>query len=165
MPVPQQTPNPAHLEIVRDLCNHSPYQQLLGMNMTVLESGHCRLEMVADRKHENPFGGFCGGAFASMLDIATYWCSYPQLPADQGATTLDLQTNYVRAVKSGLLTCDARVVKPGSNIFLCEAEVVDERGKLVANATSKVFLSPSIQHISAAIASVDPSIDLPPKFV
>lgn len=165
MPQPRQTPNPAHLEVVRALCNRSPYQQLLGMEMTVLEPGRCRVEMQVSRKHENPFGGLCGGAFASMLDIAAYWCMYPEIPADQGATTLDLQMNYLRAVKSGVIACEARVVKPGRNIYLCRADITDDRGRLLADATSKMFLSPSIQHISAAIASVDPGIDLPPKFL
>ena len=165
MPQQTPTPNPVHLDIVRDLCNRSPYQQLLGMEMTVLELGRCRLEMPVQTAHLNPFGGLCGGAFASMLDIASYWCMYPQLPADMGATTLDLQMNFLRGVTGGTLACEARVKKPGRNVFLCEAEVLDEKGRLVANAVSKMFLSPTIQPISAAVASVDPSIDLPPKFL
>lgn len=165
MPKEMPTPNPAHLDVVRSLCNRSPYQQLLGMQMTALELGRCRLEMPVRRDHMNPFGGLCGGAFASMLDIASYWCMYPQIPEDMGATTLDLQMNFLRAVTGGTLACEARVKKPGSNIFLCEADILDERGRIVANAASKMFLSPTIQPISAAVAAVDPSIDLPPKFL
>ena len=159
------TPNPAHLEVVRGLCNRSPYQQLMDIDMTALETGRCRLEMKVDRKHLNPFGGLCGGGFASLLDIAAYWCMYPEIPADMGATTLDLQMNYLRAVNSGTIACEAWVKKPGRNIYICEAEITDERGRLLANATSKMFLSPSIQHVSAAVASVDPTIELPPKFL
>lgn len=165
MPQPLPTPNPAHLEAVRGLCNRSPYQELLGIKMTVLELGHCRLEMRIGRKHLNPFGGLCGGSFASLLDIASYWCLYPQIPADMGATTLDLQMNYLRAADEGLLACDARVTKPGRSICLCAAEVTDERGRLLANASSKMFLSPDIQHVSAAVATVDPDLVLPPKFL
>ena len=159
------TPNPAHLEMVRDLCNRGPYQQLLGLKMTALELGRCRLEMQVERKHLNPFGGLCGGAFASMLDVASYWCIYAQIPEDMGATTLDLQMNFLRAVNDGLLVCEARVTKPGRSIFLCQADITDEQGRLMANATSKMFLSPSIQHVSAAVETVDPSIVLPPKFL
>jgi hypothetical protein len=35
----------------------------------------------------------------------------------------------------------------------------------MANATSKMFLSPDIQHVSAAVETVDPDIVLPPKFL
>lgn len=157
--------NPDHLQAVRDLCNRAPYLQLLDMEMTVLELGRCRLEMDVSRKHLNPFGGLCGGAFASMLDVAAYWCMYPQLPADMGATTLDLQINYLRAVNSGRIACEARVTKPGRSIILCQADITDEQGRLLANATSKMFLSPSIQHVSAAVATVDPDVVLPPKFL
>ena len=160
-----RTPNPEHMELVRALCNRAPYPTLLGMNMTALELGRCRLEMAVRREHMNPFGGLCGGAFASMLDVACYWCMYGHLPEDMGATTLDLQMNFLRGITDSTLVCEARVKKPGSNIFLCEAEIFDDQGRLAATATSKMFLSPTIQPISAAIAHVDPTLDLPPKFL
>lgn len=159
------TPNPAHLEAVRALCNRAPYLELLGIEMPVLELGRCRLEMDVERKHMNPFGGLCGGAFASLVDIAAYWCLYPQMPEHMGATTLDLQVNYLRAVNSGRICCEARVVKPGRSISLCEADILDERGRMLANASSKMFLSPDIQHVSAAVETVDPTMVLPPKFL
>lgn len=165
MPHVQPTPNPAHLEMVRDLCNRSPFQRLLDLDMTALELGLCRLEMTIERKHLNPFGGLCGATFASMLDVASYWCMYAHLPEDMGATTLDLQVNYLRAINEGRLVCEARVKKPGRGIFLCEAEIFDERGRLLANATSKMFLSPDIQHVNDAVAMIDPTVVLPPKFL
>ena len=159
------TPNPAHLEVVRDLCNRGPFLELLDMNMTVLELGRCRIEMPVERKHLNPFGGLCGGSIAGLIDVASYWCMYPQLPENMGATTLDLQVNYLRATDKGLLVCEARVRKPGRSIFLCDAEIFDEQGRLMANGCSKMFLSPDIQHVSAAVETVDPTIVLPPKFL
>lgn len=159
------TPNPAHLEVVRGLCNRAPYLQLLGIDMTVLEAGRCRLEVDVDRKHFNPFGGLCGGVFASLIDVATYWSLYAQMPADMGGTTLDLQTNFLRAVNSGRIACEAWVTKPGRSICLCQAEITDERGRLLANGMSKMFLSPDIQHVNDAVRAIDPSIDLPPKFL
>ena len=160
-----RTPNPEHMELVRDLCNHAPYSTLLGINMTALGFGLCRLEMSVRPEHMNPFGGLCGGASASMLDVASYWCMYGHLPEDMGATTLDLQMNFLRGITQGTLTCEAHVKKPGSSIFLCEAEITDEQGRIAATATSKMFLSPNIQPISAAIAHVNPQIILPPKFL
>jgi uncharacterized protein (TIGR00369 family) len=104
-------------------------------------------------------------AYAGMLDAASYWCMYAHIPEDMGATTLDLQVNFLRAASSGLLVCEARVKKPGRSIFLCEAEIFDEQGRLMATGSSKMFLSPSIQHVSAAVETVDPTIVLPPKFL
>ena len=165
MPLELPTPNPAHLDAVRDLCHRSSYLQLLSIQMTALELGRCQLKMPVQDKHMNPFGGLCGGAFASMLDVASYWCMYPQIDEDMGATTLDLQMNFLRGITGGSLTCEARVKKPGRNVFLCEAEIFDDAGRLAATATSKMFLSPTIQPISAAVASVDPGLVLPPKFL
>ena len=73
--------------------------------------------------------------------------------------------NYLRATDHGMLVCEARVKKPGRSIFLCEAEIFDEQERLMATGCSKMFLSPNIQHVNAAVATVDPSIVLPPKFL
>ena len=157
--------NPEHMEVVRGLCNDTPYLKLLGMDMTKLEPGYCRIDLDVDRKHYNPFGGFCGGAYASLMDIAAYWCLYGNLDTDDGATTLDLQSNYLRAVTDGHLVCEGYVTKIGRSICLCKAEIHDEKGRLVANSTSKMFLAPGIQPISQCVDAIAPGTELPPKFL
>lgn len=165
MPLETRKLNPKHIEAVLELINQGPFFRQLDFDIEALDMNYARVTTTVARKHLNPFGGVCGGAYASILDVASYWALYAQLEEDAGFTTLDLQTNYLRAVNEGKMICEAHVTKSGRSICLCEAEVFDEAGHLLANATSKMFLSPAIQPIQAAIDSLDPNVALPPKFI
>ena len=161
----QRKLNPEHIDAVLKLINQGPFFRALDFDIEALDINYCRVTTQIAHKHLNPFGGVCGGAFAALLDVASYWALYAQLEEDAGFTTLDLQTNYLRAVNSGKLICEAKVTKSGRSICLCEAAIYDEAGHMIANATSKMFLSPAIQPIQAAIDMLDPDVELPPKFL
>ena len=156
--------NPEHVEKVLELINQAPYFQLLNMDIKELSEGYCRMEVRLERKHLNAFGGIHGGAYASMLDTAAYWALYADLGEDDGFITLDLTSNNLRAVETGTLTVEGRVIKTGRSICLCEAEVHDEQGRLMAHCISKEFLSPTLQPISAAVRALGGE-PLPPKFL
>jgi uncharacterized protein (TIGR00369 family) len=47
-----------------------------------------------------------------------------------------LKINFLRAVRQGRLTAEARVIKSGSTLGYVECDVKDEAGKLVARASS-----------------------------
>lgn len=158
--------NPAHIEEVLELINQGPYFRLLGIDIQVLEPGHCHVEVDIDRKHMNCFGGMHGGAYESIMDTAAYWALYPEMPEDAGYITLDQNANLIRAVQEDThVRCEGRVVKRGSSICICEAEMFDDQDRLLGTSISKMFISPSLQPISAAIDDLDPTRKLPPKFI
>lgn len=158
--------NPAHIEEVLELINQGPYFRLLNIDIVSLEEGRCVVEVDIERKHMNCFGGMHGGAYESILDTAAYWALYAEMPEDAGFITLDQNANLIRAVQDGThVHCVGRVVKRGSSICICEAEMFDEKDRLLGMGTSKMFVSPSLQPISAAIDDLDPSRKLPPKFI
>jgi uncharacterized protein (TIGR00369 family) len=51
-------------------------------------------------------------------------------------TTVELKINFLRAVREGKLTAEARVVKAGGALGYVECDVIDQSGKLVARASS-----------------------------
>ena len=56
--------------------------------------------------------------------------------AGETFTTLELKTNYLRAVTEGRLTATGRVIHQGRTVGLTDCEVVDEQGRRIAHATS-----------------------------
>jgi uncharacterized protein (TIGR00369 family) len=65
-----------------------------------------------------------GMAFASTLDEGETF------------TTLELKINFLKPVWTGRLVATGRVVKGGRTIGLVECDVVDEKERLVARASS-----------------------------
>lgn len=158
--------NPQHCEEVLELINQGPYFQLLGITVQSIEEGRCRVTAAIGHKHMNCFGGMHGGAYESIMDTAAYWALYAEMPEDAGFITLDQNANLVRAVQEGTtVRCEGRVVKRGGSICICEAEMFDEQDRLLGLATSKLFVSSSLQPISAAIGALDPTRTLSPKFI
>jgi uncharacterized protein (TIGR00369 family) len=96
----------------------------------------------AQEFHYNPAGVVHGGVVATLLDTAAACAVHATLDAGQASTSLDLTTKFVRpmTVDSGLVRCEGRVVHRGGRTAVAEATLVDEAGRLLALATSTLFL-------------------------
>ena len=79
---------------------------------------------------------------ATLLDTAAGCTVNSTLPAGVGYTSLDLSTRFIKPVTtgSGLLRCEGSIVSRGRRVAVAEARLTDERGTLVAHATSTCML-------------------------
>src|SRR5262249_45284340 len=59
------------------------------------------------------------------------------LGAGETFTTVELKINFLRAVRTGKLTAEARVIKAGNTLGYVECDVKAQTGKLVAGAASR----------------------------
>jgi uncharacterized protein (TIGR00369 family) len=86
----------------------------------------------------NPVGAMQGGFITAAIDNVMGPLSY--LAMKNPASTLDIHTQYVRAVPLGdTLTVTARVVSMGPVTLVMAAEARNARGKLVATATANAI--------------------------
>jgi uncharacterized protein (TIGR00369 family) len=122
-----------------------PAAALLGLRLDELTSGRTVFSMIADELHENPMGTMHGGIVATLVDTAMGCAVSSTLPADAGFTTLELKTNYVRAITlaTGRIHAEGRVVHGGGRVATTEARVYDDAGTLYAHATSTCLISRS----------------------
>ena len=86
----------------------------------------------------NPVGAMQGGFITAAIDNVMGPLSY--LAMRSPASTLDIHTQYIRAVPAGeVLTVTARVLSMGPATMVMSAEVRNARGKLVATATANAI--------------------------
>ena len=158
--------NPEHRDVVIDLINRAPFLTRVGVHVVELEQGvfTSRCEVTYDML--NSFGGIHGGAYAAIMDSACYYCAYADVPENKGFITIDLQTNYLRSARVGdVVNCESHVIKLGGTIILTEAICTDDEGRLLAQATSKLYASDTIQPISAAMDLLSTRKTMPPKYI
>jgi len=107
-----------------------------------LGEGRCAFLMQAQEFHYNPLGTVHGGVIATLLDSAAGCAVHSTLPAGWGYTSLDLTTKYLRpaTVDSGRMRCEGSVINRGRTTALAEARLLDERGRLLAYASSSCLL-------------------------
>src|SRR5687768_10962817 len=126
---------------------HPPIMDTLGMTDLRAERGRVVVEMPAAGFHYNPLGGVHGGVISTMLDTAAGCAVHSTMAVGEFYTSLDLTVKFLRpvTVDSGLLTCEGVVIQRGRRTALAQAQLTDERGRLVAHATSScmIFASPT----------------------
>jgi uncharacterized protein (TIGR00369 family) len=113
-----------------------PIGRLLGFGVRVIEPGRAVAEMEADERHHNPMGTLHGGVYCDLADAAMGYAYASTLGEGEAFTTVELKINFLRAVRQGGITAEARVVKGGNALGYVECDVKDEAGKLVARASS-----------------------------
>ncbi|MDQ1481644.1 MAG: hypothetical protein QOI44_2505, partial [Actinomycetota bacterium] len=120
-----------------------PAAALLGMQLDEVAAGRTVFSILADEIHENPMGTMHGGIVAALVDTAMACALSSLLPADAGFTTLELKTNYVRAITqtTGRVYAEGTVVHSGGRVATTEARVHDESGALYAHATSTCLIT------------------------
>ena len=119
-----------------------PIAWSLDFTLAEVEEGRAVFTLTPSEFHYNPIGVVHGGVAATLLDSAMGCAVHSLLPAGTGYTTLEMKVNLLRALTrdTGLVRAEATVLHAGSRTALAEARLVDERGRLLAHATSTCLI-------------------------
>lgn len=113
-----------------------PIATLIGFRPTLVEPGHAVFEFEATERHANPMGTLHGGVLCDLADAAMGMAWASTLDEGETFTTLELKINFLKPVWTGKLLATGRVVQGGRTIGLLECDIVDEKERLVARASS-----------------------------
>ena len=110
-----------------------PVAALLGMRLVSLSPGHARVSLKLRPEHRN-FNGFVfGGIIMALADQAFAYgsnsLSYPSLASQ-------FNIHFIAGASvSDELIAECRVVRSGRRVGVSEIKVVNQDGKLIAQAT------------------------------
>ena len=113
-----------------------PVAALIGFTLASVEPGCAVVEFEATPRHANPMGTLHGGVLCDIADVAMGSAYAATLDEGESFTTLELKINFLRPVIAAHLVADAVVVQRGKTVGLTECSIADERGRLIAKATS-----------------------------
>ena len=119
--------------------------ETLGARITEAEPGRVVLELEAGPQ-QRPGGGVVqGGVITQIADAAMGMSLATFQPDGIWNTTIELKINFVRPAIAGRLRAVGRVIEVGETLLFSEADVFDERGKLIARASSTCMPVPEGQ--------------------
>ena len=126
----------------------APIADTLGLENFGGEPGAIHVELVPEHRHYNPIGSVHGGVMATLLDTAAACSVHSTLAPGEQYTSLDLTVKFLRPVTtdSGRLRCEGSVIQRGRRTALAQAQLYDDRGRLVAHATSTCMIFPA-EHV------------------
>src|SRR5260370_23698842 len=114
----------------------APIGKLLGLTMTGVAAGRATIEFEAAARYANPMGTLHGGVLCDIADAAMGAAYRSTLSDGETFTTLELKINFLRPVWNAKLRAQAKLVRSGKVVGLVECDIIDERQRLVARASS-----------------------------
>ena len=80
-------------------------------------------------------GALHGGVLMTLADTAGAVCAFLNLPAGARTVTIESKTNFLGAVRDGMVTARARPLHVGKTTIVVETDVLDASGRRVARTT------------------------------
>ena len=131
------------LEMVRKMMSGElpppPIGETIGMRIVDIDIDRAAFEMDAERRHSNPMGTMHGGVLCDLADGAMGMAWSSALVEGETFTTLELKINFLKPVWNAKLRAEARVIRRGKTVGLVDCQVRDEKGDIVAHATSTLM--------------------------
>jgi uncharacterized protein (TIGR00369 family) len=113
-----------------------PIATLIGFRLVAVSPGAATVTMETGPQHANPMGTLHGGILCDVADAAMGIAYAANLAERESFTTLELKISFLKPVWSARLTAEGKVLKQGRTTGLVECRITDEKGSLVAHATS-----------------------------
>jgi acyl-CoA thioesterase len=109
------------------------FNHLIGLKVERAVGGRSSCWLDAHELLYNPAKILHGGVTFSLADVGMGAALYSILASHEYAITLEMKINYMKAVTTGRLDCETRVVERAGDMAVLESEVRTD-GALVAKA-------------------------------
>ena len=117
------------------------YNKAIGLRFVEASPDRFVAELEIDERHLQPYGLVHGGVYAGMIESL---CSTGAALSvwNEGKSTVGLEntTAFLRAVRSGTLRGTARPLARGRRSHVWEAEIKDNRDRLVASGRVRLMV-------------------------
>jgi uncharacterized protein (TIGR00369 family) len=117
----------------------------LGARIAEAEPGRVVVELPVGPQHRHGEGVVQGGVITQIADAAMGITLATLQEDGMWNTTIELKINFLRPVIEGRLRAIGRVVEMKQTLMFSEADVIDEKGRLVARASSTCMPVPQGQ--------------------
>ena len=103
-----------------------PFGELIGFQFTKMRKGYSQCVLKVNDKLFNPHGVLHGGVLYAMADTGMGGALYSLLDKSELCATIEVKINYFKAVKSGTITCDTKVINKGKKVAVLESEIFND---------------------------------------
>lgn len=121
------------------------WMETLGARIGEAEPGRVVVELMAGPQHRHGGGVVQGGVITQIADAAM-GMSLATLQEDgMWNTTIELKINFIRPAVEGQLRAVGKVIEMRQSLLFSEADVYDDRERLIAHASSTCMPVPEGQ--------------------
>lgn len=121
----------ARAEARRNMFSRVAFTRALGVQRAYSENGRARLTVEGRPDLENVIHAIHGGVVLTLLDVVMASAAVSLVDFTRTAVTLNLNTSFLRPGR-GSLVADGEVLESLDGVILCQGEVRDASGDVVA---------------------------------
>jgi len=110
-------------EFPAELEGFDPFGDLIGLTFTRCEDGFSRCLIEVSEKLLNPHKTLHGGVAYSMADTGMGAALYTRMDEGELCATIEIKIVYFKAVTTGKLTCDTKLIHRSKKIAALESEI------------------------------------------
>jgi 1,4-dihydroxy-2-naphthoyl-CoA hydrolase len=118
-----------------NLLETMPFSVACGIELDAAAAGEVRGHMPWQEDRCTTGGILHGGALMTLADSLGGVCAFLNLPEGAGTSTIESKTNFLGAVREGVVTATSRPLHVGSTTIVVETEVRRADGKLAGKVT------------------------------
>ncbi len=126
-----------------DLMAMMPFGTTLGMQMTSAAPAEVTASMGWRPELCTTAGVMHGGAVMALADSTGAVCAFLNLPPGATTSTIESKTNFFRGVREGSVHATTRPLHVGRTTIVVQTDVLDDRGKRVAQVTQTQAVLPA----------------------
>ena len=120
------------------------WRDLIGARITEVDPGRVVVELDAEARHRHEGGVVQGGIITAVADAAMGMTLLTVQDSETSNSTIELKINFIRPVIEGRIRAVGRVIEMRKTLLFSEADVFDDRGRLVAKASSTCLAIPRV---------------------
>lgn len=131
--------NPLYPQLIAEKLTRQHFMRYLGFTLTRIAPGYIETEAQLIRELQQQDGLVHGGVTATAADLVTGFAAFTLVQQDDRVVTSDLKISFFSPGRGDKIFARGWVVKPGSRLHYCEAEIYVVRGEayqLIAKATA-----------------------------
>lgn len=115
--------NPDYAARVRDSFARQKFIAMIGAEIENLSPGRCVIGVAYRAELTQQHGYFHGGLVGTMADMAAGYAAFSLADADSSILTVEYKLNLLEPGEGERLVADARVVRGGKRVSVCEVDV------------------------------------------
>ena len=108
---------------VRTMLGRHRFLTLLGAEVTAVAPGYCRIEAPFDDRFTQHNGFLHAGMQTTLVDSAGGGAAATLVAPDVDVLAVEFKVNFVRPAVGERIVAEARVVRPGRRIVVCDLDV------------------------------------------
>jgi uncharacterized protein (TIGR00369 family) len=138
-----QPKNINYQDAIREVLQKQSFMDHIGFKTTKIEPGHIEGSLEFRDFLEQQNGYLHGGVIATVADMVCGFAAHTLVAENEYVVTSDLKISYLNPGVGNVVLAKGWVIKAGSRMLFCEAEIIDQATlQLIAKASATMVIVP-----------------------